>query len=191
MRIADEQRLSAGQGKYVAERDFKRELRAVAAPLTHEANLRLDPGERAIKPMLTEWPRIGPVDLVFRHLHGGELPHTAAAFIELKWARSNPLWWVAWDLIKSALVARLGLAQRALCIVGARDSKRGTPYDALLETEQYDMQQFLCDFHDTLCRFCFREPAQEHPTGPYCLPALMEVALVCKHPYACAQNRGH
>lgn len=180
MHIADEDRhLSTGRYRHAIETDLKGALRRVVEPLAHDAGLCLEQIERPIEPK--EWPRVGPVDFVFTRFQAGQRSSSAAAFVELKWARTDALWIVAWDLVKSALVTRLGLTARALCIVGALDSERATRYGALLAPGSYDMRQFLCGFHSALKPFCFREPNDEHPTGPYCLPDYMEVTVLCEH----------
>jgi hypothetical protein len=182
MQAADDRRsLSPTHPKRAVERDLKSALRTVVGPLAAAAGLRLDDVERTIAPI--EWPRVGPVDLIFldHHLNASN-GEGRAAFVELKWAYTDVLWYVAWDLAKSALVARLGLAERALCVVGTLDSERTTRYGALLAETQRDTAQFLRDFHDALKPFCFPEPGREHPTGPYSLPAVMETAVLCEHP---------
>ena len=43
------------------------------------------------------------------------------------------------------------------------------------------MSRFLQEFHDAMKPFCFRDSAHEHSSGPYRLPALMDVALLCEY----------
>jgi hypothetical protein len=160
------------------ERDLKTALRTVLEASLDPAGLRLESRERSIAP--NEWPRVGPVDLVFQHVNTAD-EGRAAAFVELKWAHTDVLWHVAWDLAKSALVARLGLAERAVCVVGALESERRTRYGALLAETRRETVQFLRDFHEAMRPFCFHEAAREHPTGPYRLPTIMEIAVRCEH----------
>jgi len=180
METADvRRRVSSTHPKRAVERDLKSALRTVVAPLAGTAGLRLADAERTIAPI--EWPRVGPVDLYFQYLDANVAEPRAAAFVELKWAHADRLWYVAWDLVKSALVARLGLTDRALCVVGALDSERMIRYGALLTETQRETTRFLGEFHDAMKPFCFPEPGREHPTGPYRLPAVMEVAVLCEH----------
>jgi hypothetical protein len=181
MQAADERRrLSPTNTKRAVESDLKSALRDKVAPLAGAAGLRLDDVEGTI--VTAEWPRVGPVDLVFTRHGASDRAGSAAAFVELKWTHGDRLWHVAWDLAKSALVARLGLADRALCVVGALDSERTTRYGALLAATRREMAPFLREFHDAMKPFCFREPDQDHPTGPYRLPAAMETAVLCRQP---------
>jgi hypothetical protein len=177
MKEADERRRwGIARPKRAVESDLKSAVREVAGPRAVTAGLGLEARERTIAP--EDWPRVGPVDVVFTHQSTAEAS-PVAAFVELKWVHEERLWYVAWDLAKSALVSRLGLAERAFCIVGFLDSERETRYGELIAARRWEMPRFLEQFHDAMKPFCFREPGRELPTGPLRLPARMDVTRVC------------
>jgi len=131
MQAAEERRRpSVAVPKRAVESDLKSALRGVAVLPLGRVGLRLEEVERAIAP--PDWPRVGPVDIVVTNADASNQTSSAVAFVELKWVHEDRLWYLAWDLVKSALVSRLGLAERALCIVGALDSEPALMDVALL-----------------------------------------------------------
>lgn len=174
---ADERRRLGTRRPYrAAETDLKASLRTLIPSPAAELGLELSGVEWAISP--EDWPRVGPVDLVLAESGAAAVRGQAAAFVELKWAIDDRLWYLAWDLLKSALVRRLGLAEQSFCVVGAVDSERATRYAVLLEGREQDVAEFVNTFHDALKPFCYAEAGRRHPTGPYRLPARMHISVL-------------
>lgn len=156
---------------------------AIAGPV-QQPGLHIEPKERTISP--PQWPRVGNVDLVIATPASREAATTPSAFVELKWGLKDSLWYCVWDIAKSAVVNRVGLCEEALLLVGHSDKYEWAhaKYGKLLKSKPWTAHEFQTTFADEW-KYWARpaKPGEDHPTGPYMLPARFDVELLHRHAF--------
>lgn len=174
-----------GQPKRIDESILKAETKRAIAALAADAGLAAERYERTIKP--DDWPRVGRVDIVVSSVAAtAARPGPASAFVELKWGFKDALWNCIWDVAKSALVSRLGLADEALVLAGFSDAREWehVKYGSLLTTREWDTAAFQRAYRSEW-RYWARppRPPEKRRTGPYRLPERFRTTLVARHAF--------